>query len=214
MSEIKRKKAEYLLDSIGEIDERMIAEAMDIKTVQKSKGSFFIRSLAFAAATVIVTGLSVSLILSQTLKKGDDVENVGENDIVIYQDVSDALAAAQSGNKAECFESTESIEFFDGETKIVWKSTEGGKYYTLLIDRGKKAALSSALTETYADSKPADSESDSKTLVWISYGDGRVVSPYLKDSAGNVGYGELFEYSPEIIPSENFLKLVNSLTTE
>ena len=214
MSEIKRKKAEYLLDSIGEIDERMIAEAMDIKTFQKSKGSFFIRSLAFAAAAVIVTGLSVSLILSQTLKKGDDVENVGENDIVIYQDVSDALAAAQSGNKAECFESPESIELFDGETKIVWQSAEGGKYYTLLLDRGKKAALSSALGETYADSKPADSESNSKTLVWISYGDGRIVSPYLKDSAGNVGYGELFEYSPEIMPSENFLKLVNSLTTE
>ena len=47
--------------------------------------------------------------------------------------------------------------------------------------------------------------------VWICYGNGEIVSPQLKNSAGNIGYCELFEYSPEIEPSKEFVDLLDEL---
>lgn len=214
MNELKRKKAGYLLDELGEIDSRMIAEAMDIKVFKAVKSRAFVKSLAFAAAAVIVTGLSASLLLSESLKKGDEMKGGSENGLVLYQNLSDALSTAELADKAERFSDSESISLFDGDVKIVWQSADGGDYYTLSVGEEYKSALSNALSQTYSISEKADSDGVVLRRVWISYGDGRVISPYLKDSAGNVGYGELFDYSPEILPSDEFLKLVNSLTVE
>ena len=40
--------------------------------------------------------------------------------------------------------------------------------------------------------------------VWIVYGDGSVVSPYLQISNGNDGAGEMFDYNAEVIPNADF----------
>jgi hypothetical protein len=37
-----------------------------------------------------------------------------------------------------------------------------------------------------------------KYQIWLSFGDGVVVSPYLKNTAGNAGHGEVFDYDPEL----------------
>lgn len=215
MNDIKRRKAEYLFDELGEIDDRMVAEAMNTKAFNKKQTErVIVRSLAFAAAAVIVTGLSLGLLLSQTLQTGDKDEGAAEEELVMYQSISDALCAAERENLAERFDSADAVELFDSNVKIIWQSRDSGSYYALSLDARETGELTKALEKTYFASQIADESDLAQTHLWISYGDGRVVSPYLKESAGNVGYGELFEYSPEIIPSEEFLELVNSLVLE
>ena len=41
--------------------------------------------------------------------------------------------------------------------------------------------------------------------VWIALGDGRIISPCLKESNGNVAFGTLFDYDPEVEPSADFV---------
>lgn len=42
---------------------------------------------------------------------------------------------------------------------------------------------------------------DSGIRVWFCIDNGITISPELKASNGNLGYGDIFDYSPEIIPS-------------
>ena len=44
--------------------------------------------------------------------------------------------------------------------------------------------------------------------VWIAFGDGVVISPYLKANPGNTGHGELFDYDPELELSEDLIRKI------
>ena len=68
------------------------------------------------------------------------------------------------------------------------------------------------MSKSYSNAKASGGE-DAAVSVWINYGDGRVVTPYLKDTEGNVGYGTLFDYEPEIVPTKDMSKFVNSLVS-
>ena len=46
--------------------------------------------------------------------------------------------------------------------------------------------------------------------VWIVDEYGRVTTPYLKASAGNEGC-DLFDYDPEIIPSEELIQCISDI---
>ena len=47
--------------------------------------------------------------------------------------------------------------------------------------------------------------------MWIVYEDGRVVSPYLKHTQGNVSYGSLFDYSAEVEPNAALVKALHEV---
>jgi hypothetical protein len=47
--------------------------------------------------------------------------------------------------------------------------------------------------------------------VWMTMGDGTVISPYLKPSPGNVGNAMLFDYDAELLPSEELISYLSDI---
>jgi hypothetical protein len=60
----------------------------------------------------------------------------------------------------------------------------------------------------------AENATEEETKVWVSMGDGRVISPYLAISEGNVGYGCLFDYESEVEPTDVFVQTVMDLISD
>ena len=120
------------------------------------------------------------------------------------------LSDVEDSERVMSYRSAEDIELFDGEAKIIW--SDGEEYNVIrLSGEFEKNRLNSAMNQSFARAKAVGEDDNVSVLVWISYGDGRVITPYLKNTVGNVGYGEFFEYDPEIVPTEELSDFVNDL---
>lgn len=212
---VEMKKAEYLFDEIGLIDDHIIAEAMATKGVSV-KRSFPVRKFvtAVAAAAVMVTVMLGTLVIGSLRGNEDGASSVGTSNQEAQTPnltLSETLLMAEESEASSSYTSALDIDLFDGQKKIVWQSADGGEYYSLgVVGSSESARLEKALERTYVRSENITSETTGVKL-WICYGDGTVISPYIKAGNGNVGYGELFNYSPEIIPSDNFKELIEIL---
>ena len=89
--------------------------------------------------------------------------------------------------------------------KIIWKYTDSELCYVVNISESDLKHLS--------DYSPIQSVPDEICRIWLTAGDGLVTSPCLKQSAGNIGYGEIFDYSPEVEVSEAFATTLERLIT-
>lgn len=212
---VEMKKAEYLFDEIGLIDDRIIAEAMATKGVSV-KRSIPVRKFvtAVAAAAVMVTVMLGTLVIGSLRGNEDGASSVGTSNQEAQAPnltLSETLLMAEESEASSSYTSALDIDLFDGQKKIVWQSADGGEYYSLdIVGSSESTRLEKALERTYVRSENITSETTGVKL-WICYGDGTVISPYIKAGNGNVGYGELFNYSPEIIPSDNFKELIEIL---
>ena len=86
------------------------------------------------------------------------------------------------------------------------KAPRATKAHKHRLDPTRRAQLDHPATQLSRE----DSESV-EVKVWLSYGDGTVVSPYLKHTRGNTGYGTLFDYSAEVEPSEKLTSTIHKL---
>ena len=208
----KLRSAERLFDAFGMIDDRIVFEAQEAYMAPSRNSSLSFRKYVVSAmvAMVLVVSMIGGFLISNLTKKNDvDLnENVGTTDIGSEHQMDMLLlSAAQNG----VVESTpiEEIDFFDGNVSLIWSCEGDSNYYKLIFDtndaeikiKNQMSAPKNEITDTSADSLSCK--------VWISYGNGEVVSPYLKASNGNIGYSTLFDYSPEVLPSEAFTDLVH-----
>ena len=213
----KFRAAERLFDALDMIDDRIVFEAQEAYKAPSRSSSLSFRKYVVSAmvAMVLVVSMIGGFVISNLTKKNDvDLnENVGTTDIGSEQQMDMLLlAAAQVG----AVESTpiEEIDFFDGNVSLIWSYEGDTNYYKLIFDtsdaeikiKNQMSAPKKEITDTSADLLCCK--------VWISYGNGEVVSPYLKASNGNIGYSTLFDYSPEVIPSEAFTDLVHDTVVD
>ena len=209
----KTRNAELLFDAIGDIDDRLIQEAQApfVKTAPSRR--YNTKAIIALAAT-----LTVALMILSTVMIAKVVGKILKNDVGDLKGQSPDVETSASldhvlincAPDATIIESAEDIDFFDGNTKIVWQ-VEGESNYKMvtLTSKSDAAALQKKLINA-DQSTPATTESQQCRL-WITFGDGRVVSPYLKNSAGNTGYAELFEYSPEVELDDDLIGLIYDL---
>jgi len=197
MNNIKEEKALRLYESIGDIDQGMATSALNYKAryVSPLKLGFIIAACLSLMVMFFVGGLRI---IDGGLKLD---ENPGAADTVSS---FDSVLSETSDTSLICEESE--IDFFSGRVELIW--SDGENYYVKPL--GKKAEVDTVLDGI---GKGADVDGDDKFRykVWVSYGDGRVVSPYLKDTEGNVGYASLFDYSPEIVPNGDFVDSLSEL---
>ena len=198
MNYIKEEKALRLYESIGDIDHGMATAALNYKSsrsVSPLKLAFIIAACFALAVMFVIGGAKIAdglLDLNETPGMADGVYKL---DSMLGEEADQVLIKAESD-----------IDFFSGEVELIW--SDGENYYVKPL--GKKNEVNSVLNEI-GKGEEIDVDQSFEYKVWISYGDGRVVSPYLKDTDGNVGYASLFDYSPEIVPSEDFVDSVNEL---
>ena len=198
MNYIKEEKALRLYESIGDIDHGMATAALNYKSsrsVSPLKLAFIIAACFALTVMFVIGGAKIAdglLDLNETPGMADGVYKL---DSMLGEEADQVLIKAESD-----------IDFFSGEVELIW--SDGENYYIKPL--GKKNEVNSLLN-AIGKGEEVDGDKDFEYKVWISYGDGRVVSPYLKDTDGNVGYASLFDYSPEIVPSEDFVDSVNEL---
>lgn len=209
----RTKKAEYLLDEIGNIDEEIITLAMPSFS-GKRKTTGFRAVFAAAAAVAVIACAAVGVFLVGRMSEDSHDGKNTQTDIQ-EQTVDELLSRAKSSPLTECFASRGDIDLFDGKTKIVWSESSSEEYYVIEVtSKSRKETLSKALSDTFESSVELTEHKRVESRIWITYGDGRVISPCLDNSEGNVGYGEIFDYSAEIVPSDSFVKLIDALISE
>lgn len=194
MKHNKEEAAAFLLDELGGIDERYVLEARAYRRGGLSGGIKALISIGSVAAALVF--LTFSLVIINVLIGGRS----GGKAALELDGVLDATSAQSTD------EITDEM-FFSGQALLVWQKADEQTYYTAPVDSSQLRSLSEGLGHGGAYS---DSEQPAAKL-WLLMGDGTVVSPYLKTSPGNVGYGCLFDYNAEITPSSSTVSLINQI---
>lgn len=210
MNDSKKRSAEILFDAIGNIDDRFIYEAQNPFSVcakrKKRSIKLAVAAISFAVITLIaLTSITVFQIADSFFSDGG--ANIPEADTTTLEG---ALIEATDNPRIQAVDG-ESIDFFDREAKLIWRFDGNDEYYVIPIS--SQSTLSQIKTQLKAEKNELSPTSAEEITcdVWISYGDGTVISPYLHSNAGNVGMAELFEYSPEVEPSSELTEIVNEL---
>lgn len=218
MSSDRIRAAEQLFDTIGNIDDRLIQEAqLPYRKATAPQRKSFTAIIALAATLTLIVGVLTATLIAKIVGSHKSDVNTDQSPDSYEETVIPQINLSQTLLDAESKAvkvTDDDIDFFDGKTSIVWKVEGESEYrmvsFTSLSDTAK---LKAELQKQTQQIKPEDTESP-ECEVWITFGDGTVVSPYLKASAGNIGYAELFEYSPEIEPSEDLVYLINDLISD
>lgn len=219
MNADKTRNASLLFEAIGDIDDRLIQEAQApfVKTAP-SKRYNLKAIIALAATLSIVIGMlgafAVSKFIGNVIDSAlNDKADEEESSQIFESSLSQTLLDASDMPSVSKCEADE-IDFFDGNTSIIWKASEQNEYCVFTLTSASDVTrLKNELSKVKEDISPENAE-NSQCEVWVTFGNGTVVSPYLKNSAGNVGYAELFEYSPEVEPDAAFAEFVNDLISD
>lgn len=208
--EEKRICAERLFDGIGLIDDRFIVEAAT-PYVRKSRARGFRALLIGAVSLALALSVAVGAFVVGMMSGQNRVED-GDVADDVYTELADGtthantLSAQLSSLRADTEENAvdmADIDLFDSRAKIIWKYADEELYRVTPITDGEREKLVAILSKDKGE-RVTQVEAEAVEGVWIATGDGRVISPYLEQTAGNVGYGELFEYQPEYEPTEEF----------
>ena len=219
----ENKRGELLMDAIGSIDDRFIFEAQ--VALPKKRYAPLRRVLALCACTVLVMSLTLSLLVGLFSQKNSEAPNdeadTNTSDKVdgtatnkSEQDSVAPLADVLREMKAETQSFASHLEremLFEGETLLIWQYVDEENYRICTLSNLDASKIKTALAEKNGFAR-ADADSDLGELegFWICFGDGLVYTPYLENSNGNIGYGQLFDYDPELEPSRYFTELITN----
>ena len=188
-----------LYDEIGGVSERYLQEASAYRARRKSPTW---RVALIAAALVLVgtlllgtLAMSFGAILlglgsQEQPQPPENHEQPAVYSIAKMESVLENKQSVLSPVKAE------NVPLFTGSAQLIWTDGESGEYYRVTLSEQELAGLLYLMQERQVD---LDEDSEMPTYkIWISAGDGMVITPYLKADPGNAGHGELFDYDPEL----------------
>lgn len=213
----KFEKTAALYQAIGEIDDSTLAGALKYKKKSTSKvlRPFILIAACLSLVFVLIIGslaFGIAAIISKLPSilppSGSDINDSAPSDAPnkVYDSLSSILINASD----EMYASNASeIDLFSDQAYIIWKTDESDTVYRKELSKNRLQNLRSPISSTTSKNNNDTSE----ISVWIAYGNGTVVSPYLTESYGNIGYGQLFDYSEEVEPSKELVELIkNSLS--
>ena len=187
MNDEQFEKSCLLYLAIGKADTAVLNSALTYKKRRVGTKIFSIVAACAVLVTVLTTVFAVGL-------------NV----------VRDSASNGETPTVENCFAATgmcdvvdiSEINLFDGTEKIIWRNSEG--YHVVGISTSSEFGV---LAKSAGSGESVAEGEDTAYRVWLSNGRGEVISPCLALTPGNVGYGELFDYSPEYLPTDEFIKL-------
>ena len=194
-----------LYEEIGGVDERFLQEAGAYRARKKSPAW---RAVLIAAALL----LSLCLLLG-TVAAGVAIGVIGalidRNEQPDQEQPTTAspvekmeLAMAQSTLQPLA---ADELELF-GTPTLIWSEQGSDQYYSVTLNTAQVEQLV-YLMQSSRREYTAQSEQPTYRI-WLSFGDGVVVSPYLKNTAGNAGHGAVFDYDPELEMSDDLAEYI------
>ena len=210
MNNEKTIKAEMLLEGIGEIDDTLLAEALAYRPRRRAGSRLVILAATVAVFLTIMMGLGVIGRLADE-KKGDSVApefNDAPQAPAQTGTLDSFLSSIEGGDGYEYLADADTLPYFDGMAHVVWQYSGDGGYYVSEGIEGEE--LESLKVEIGCGYYVGAESPELNCRVWVLLGDGRVISPYLVATSGNIST-EVFDYEPEIIPSEEFVTRIQGI---
>ncbi len=217
----KKEKAERLLDSIGNIDDSLLDEAI----VYKSARRYNLHQLGLMAACIaLICVIAVAMPMLRNMSavgdsNGNSEQNSGgvvenpdknpENNEEVEQNSLDAYMLGVRGSSLDnctVYPSADSLTY-TGNASLVWQYADGDEVYVTTLSSTQLGELKEAMG---SGKEVGEVSPELDCYVWIVDGQGTVVSPYLKDGAGNEGC-VVFDYEAEIIPDDEFVECVSEI---
>lgn len=198
----KKNKTEYLLREIGEVDDRLLAEAIEYRSRNKERPIY--KWGAIAACLALVFIIAVAGPLTRANSEADNEINMDQSSEYLSLD---ALLLDSVGYYSSV-QNTDALSY-NGTAALVWQDTESGELYSCYLSQSQLEKLSHAM------GKGAEVGVESPAIackVWVLDGNGGVRSPYLKNNEGNKGC-TIFDYEAEILPSEELIRYIAEILT-
>ena len=191
-----------LYEEIGYVDERFLQEAASYRARKKSPAW---RALLIAAAlllsfTVLLGTVAAGVTIGVIGALIDREEQPDQETLTPMEQMEKTMA--QSSLKPL---SADELAFF-GTPTLIWSEQGSDEYYSVTLSKSQCEQLV-YLMQSSRREYTAQSEQPSYQI-WLSFGDGVVVSPYLKNTAGNAGHGTVFDYDPELEMSDDLAEYI------
>lgn len=215
---VQSRKADYLLDELGYIDDVFLAETINWdKSAHAAPRKRSVRVLLAAASLVLVLAVGAAGLVTMLRRFANPEPNVGDgwspgrdgDAQMQLEELDQLLRECVSGASfTRCTD--DNLNFFDGTVRLV---IEDRATEALFVSRPLNSSEQSAVSEDSRASGVLLSEdgAESAYRIWVTLGDGSVVSPCLTSSAGNIGAAVLFDYSSERIPTQDFTDLLSGM---
>ena len=191
-----------LYEEIGYVDERFLQEAAAYRARKKSP---MWRTLLIAAAvllsiTLLLGTVAASVTIGVIGALIDREEQPDQETLTPMEQMEKTMA--QSSLKPL---SADELAFF-GTPTLIWSEQGSDEYYSVTLSKSQCEQLV-YLMQSSRREYTAQSEQPTYQI-WLSFGDGVVVSPYLKNTAGNAGHGTVFDYDPELEMSDDLAEYI------
>ena len=188
----KRKKADLLLTELGEIDDRLVSEALTYGKRRKRRILPVIAGIA--AMLVLFFGILPHMARSGKNSPGDPPLSD------LYTLLSTYEPGELAANGQAVAEGTARIAYsIRGEEDIYYIDLSSAEYKRLISlssDDGKKTR---------------EGESKSKFMLWLISDGGEVYSPHLAHTKGNISHRDLYYYESEYTVSAAFERYICSI---
>lgn len=205
-------KTAYLFDELAGVDDRFLDEALTY-TPSRRRLPLPWKTIGLVAAVAATLVLLVQGALLPFLEHVSDPMTPGNNEPNAPTETVwslDALLSESTAGRFETLSSKEEYVFF-GDAHLVWQSAESD---TLFVSRPLTNAEAERLTKSLATRPAQGVSADAEQpawRIWLVTADGRVITPYLQLSYGNVGYANLFDYHAEVVPNADWVSFISNL---
>lgn len=180
-----------LYEEIGGVEERYLQEAA-YYYVRKKPAS--LRVLMIAAA-VTVAGAILLCTLAASVSVGVIGSMIRDEIQASKTPLAQMEKAMDRSQRTLDPRPRDQLRIF-GTPRLIWSEIGSEEYYSIELSNNECRDLVQLMKKsrsTYTDQSEVP-----EYQIWLSFGDGVVVSPYLKNTAGNAGHGEVFDYDPEL----------------
>ncbi len=199
----KIRASEYLLDEIGNVDDKLLEEAASYKKKRTSP-----RVLLAAACFVLTLTLvlSAGIAMKMSNEANDSLKDT-ENSDTYYGALDSLLLSHKDGEFTKLSDESE-IPYRTGKAYVVWQYAGESEIY--LSDALTDAQLRNVTKHLGMGENVGQTPPHLECRVWIVLDSGEVKSPYLKDTDGNTG-AEIFDYNAEIYPTSDFINSISAI---
>ena len=191
-----------LYEEIGYVDERFLQEAASYRARKKSPAwrVVLIAAALLLSFTVLLGTVAAGVTIGVIGALIDREEQPDQETLTPMEQMEKTMA--QSSLKPL---SADELAFF-GTPTLIWSEQGSDEYYSVTLSKSQCEQLvylmQSSRREYTAQSVQPTYQ------IWLSCGDGIVVSPYLKNTAGNAGHGAVFDYDPELEMSDDLAEYI------
>ena len=204
------QKAQILFQEIGNVQDNWLNEAITYRPRRVSIGTRI--GLIAACLSLSLSLVAGSVLVAKLGPMWDSGTNapMPDNEAPLSSYVLDeVLAAPTNPNSYTAVANATELDFYTGHAHVVWKSDNGATLYVSRALRDDELDLLLNAMQKPQAKLPGDTQP--ACPVWILCGDGRVYSPYLQPSNGNMAIAELFDYNVEVVPNAQFTSCVTNI---